>query len=128
MQQQADVTREQKAEIASAMLHALGDDELDRAQRLLEDLQELNGLTQDHPDILVFRVIIAIQRGQALDALQYLNQLGEGECPPELRALCLFFIEDPVWQGLATELVENSPNPEVRRSMAALLESVQGNA
>ena len=128
MQQQADVTREQKAEIASAMLHALGDDELDRAQRLLEDLQELNGLTQDHPDILVFRVIIAIQRGQALDALQYLNHLGEEQCPPELRALCLFFIEDPVWQGLATELAENSPNPEVRRSMAALLESVQGNA
>jgi type III secretion protein HrpB1 len=125
MQQQADATYEQKAEIASAMLHALGDDELDRAQRLLEELREANGLSEDHPDILVFRVIIAIQRGQALDALQYLTQLGEEQCPPHLRALCLFFIEDPVWQGLATELAENSPDPEVRSSMASLLESVR---
>ncbi len=127
MQQQADTTREHKAEIASAMLHALGDDELDRAQQLLEELQELNGLPEDHPDILVFRVIIAIQRGQALDALQHLNQLGE-EHSPELRALCMFFIEDPVWQGLATELAENSPSPDVQRSMAALLATVSGNA
>ena len=55
MEQQADTLREHKAEIASAMLHALGDDELDRAQQLLEDLQEMNGLTEDHPDILVDR-------------------------------------------------------------------------
>ena len=124
MQQHTDVTREQKTELASALLHALGDDELDRADMLLDELREVNGLTDHHPDILLFHVLISIQRGQAMDALHYLNQLGEGQYPPHLRVLCLFFIQDPVWQGLAAELAENSPDPEVRRSMTHLLESL----
>lgn len=124
MQMQTEATSEQKTELASALLHALGDDELDRADMLLEELRDLNGLTDHHPDILLFHVLISIQRGQAMDALHYLNQLGEGHYPPHLRVLCLFFIQDPVWQGLAADLAENSPDPEVRLSMANLLRSL----
>lgn len=124
MHTHADVASEQKTELASALLHALGDDELDRADMLLDELRELNGLTDHHPDILLFHVLISIQRGQAMDALHYLNQLGEGNYPPHLRVLCLFFIQDPVWQGLAADLAENSPDPEVRLSMANLLRSL----
>lgn len=118
------MTSEQRADLASALLHALGDDELDRADVLLEELREVNGLTDHHPDILLFHVLISIQRGQAIDALHYLNDMGEGQYPPHLRVLCLFFIQDVVWQGLAAELAERSPDPEVRRSMTHLLESL----
>lgn len=124
MQTQAEVTSEHKTELASALLHALGDDELDRADMLLEELRDANGFTDHHPDILLFHVLISIQRGQAMDALHYLNQLGEGQYPPHLRVLCLFFIQDPVWQGLAADLAENSPDPEVRLSMSNLLRSL----
>jgi hypothetical protein len=115
---------EQKTELTCDLLHALGDNELDRADMLLEEIRDMNGLTDHHPDILLFHVLISIQRGQAMDALHYLNQLGEDEYPPHLRVLCLFFIQDPVWQGLATDLAENSPDPEVRESMANLLRSL----
>lgn len=124
MQTQAEVTSEHKTELASALLHALGDDELDRADMLLEELRDVNGFSDHHPDILLFHVLISIQRGQAMDALHYLNQLGEGQYPPHLRVLCLFFIQDPVWQGLAADLAENSPDPEVRLSMSNLLRSL----
>jgi hypothetical protein len=108
-------------ELASALLHAIGDDRLDDAQRRLEELQELNGLPETHPDVLRFRVLIAIQRGQAKDALHYLNGLDAQLCP-ELRVLCMFFMQDPLWQGLAAELAENSADPEVRQSMALLIQ------
>ncbi len=124
MHMQTEAMSKEKTELASALLHALGDDELDRADMLLEELRDLNGLADHHPDILLFHVLISIQRGQAMDALHYLNQLGEGQYPPHLRVLCLFFIQDPVWQGLAADLAENSPDPEVRFSMASLLKSL----
>jgi type III secretion protein HrpB1 len=120
MYESLENTREHKIELTSAMMHALGDDDLDKAEDLLDNLQELNELDDEHPDVLTFRVMIAVQRGQALDALRLLNSLDEEHCP-ELRVLCLFFIEDPLWQGLAAHLVETSPDPDVRASMADLL-------
>jgi hypothetical protein len=116
-------TPEQGWQTASALLHAFGDDQLGEAEIRLQRLQELNGLDDDHPDILLFRAMIAIQRGQVVDALRYVNGLPDDHCP-EVKALCMFFAQDPLWQGLARDLAENSPQAHVRRSMALLLNVV----
>jgi hypothetical protein len=116
-------TREHRYEMASAMLHAIGDENLDQAEALLEQLRQLNGCSTEHPDILTFRAMIAIQRGQAMDALRYLNTLDGDPCP-DVRAVCLFFCKDPTWIGLARECSENSPHEHIRRSMSLLLKVV----
>jgi hypothetical protein len=110
--------------MASALLHAIGDEQLDEAEIWLERLRELNRVSQDHPDILMFRVLIAIQRGQSVDALRYINSLHEDTCP-DVRALCLFFAQDPTWEGLATELAAHSPHQHIRESMAQLINSTR---
>jgi hypothetical protein len=102
------------------MLHALGDEQLDHAQAQLDQLIEVTGLSADHPDILLFSVIIQIQRGQGLDALRYLTGLDENYCP-DVRALCMYFLQDPLWESLATELADNDPRAHVRESMALLI-------
>ncbi|TKC87904.1 hypothetical protein FAZ69_16700 [Trinickia terrae] len=120
MNEPEDMMREQRIEAISSILHALGDDNLDQAHAQIDNLIELTGLSPDHPDILVFRVLLYIQRGQAIDALHYLNELDEQHCP-DLRVMCMYFLGDPFWEGLATELAENDPRPHVRESMALLL-------
>jgi type III secretion protein HrpB1 len=120
MQQAVDPLREQRTETISSMLHALGDEQLDQAQAHLDRLIELTGLAPDHPDIVLFNVIIQIQRGQGLDALRYLNGLDEQHCP-DVKALCMYFLQDPLWESLATDLADNDPRPHVRESMALLI-------
>jgi len=120
---EVEVTREHGYAVASAMLHAIGDEQLDEAEVWLEQLRQFNRYSPDHPDILTFRVMIAIQRGQAVDALRYLNNLDGDPCP-DVRALCLFFCKDPTWEGLARECSENSPHEHIRRSMSLLLKVV----
>jgi Bacterial type III secretion protein (HrpB1_HrpK) len=102
------------------MMHAIGDERLDEAQTHLDHLVELTGLSADHPDLLLFRVIIQIQRGQGLDALRYLNNFDEQYCP-DICALCLYFLQDPMWERLATRLADNDPRQHVRNSMALLI-------
>jgi hypothetical protein len=112
--------RELVAETASAMMQALHDNQLDAASRELESLRSLTGRSADDSDILLFRVVIAIQRGQAREALQCLNELGE-DCHPELRVLCLYSLQDPYWEGLARELAESS-RPGVAAAMMKMLD------
>jgi type III secretion protein HrpB1 len=120
MQDAVDALRQQRTETISSMLHALGDEQLDQAQAHLDRLIELTGLPPDHPDIVLFSVMIQIQRGQGLDALRYLNSLDEQHCP-DVKALCLYFLQDPLWESLATDLADNDPRPHVRESMALLI-------
>lgn len=90
---------------AHALMQALQDNELELAAQELESIRELTNRTPDDPDILAIRVVIAIQRGQALEALQYLNNLGEDK-HPELRVLCLYSMQEPYWEGLAREIAD----------------------
>jgi len=118
--QELELTRENGNEMAANMLTALGDNNLDEAEIWLERLRELNKISVDHPDILMFRALIAIQRGHATDALCYMNSLPE-EIAPDVKVLCMYFAQDPMWEGLATELAENSPVEHIRESMSLLI-------
>ncbi len=111
--------RETVVATASAMMEALRADDLDLAERELGTLAELTDRPLDHPDLAIFSVLIAIQRGQARAALQYLNELGEDRYP-ELRVLCLYSLQDPYWEGLARELAESAPAP-ARAAMEKML-------
>lgn len=106
--------------LASALLVALGDNQLDTAEACVDALQALHQLDADHPDLLVFRSLIAIQRGQAVDALCHMNNLGD-DVAPDVKVLCMVYARDPMWEGLANELAESSPREDVRRSMSLLL-------
>ena len=74
-----------------------------RANRLDEAdaaLQLLNHAYPETIDLLIFPVIIAIQRGRLTEAWQLVNSQAEDESP-ELRALCLRLLNDPTWHGYA---------------------------
>ena len=98
----ANSARESVVRTASAMMRALRENQLDLASCELESLRCLTGRGLEDADVLFFRILIAIQRGQAREALQYLSELGEGS-HPELRVLCLYSLQDPYWEGLARE-------------------------
>ncbi len=122
MSEVIDEARERRIALTLGMLHALGDDELDKAQDCLETLAQENGVSMEQEDIVVFRVLIAIQRGWALSGLHLLNEFDE-DFRPDLRVLCLFFLQDPQWKGMAEHLKEHSPHEKVRLAMTHLLEA-----
>ncbi len=103
-----------------AVMEAIGENEFDVALSNLEKLKVLSNRDANHPDVLFLRTLIAIQRGDTRDALHVLNDLGDDVCP-ELRALCLYSLQDPLWEGLAQSLVD-SPKPHVAAAMRGLLE------
>ncbi|WPB56262.1 HrpB1 family type III secretion system apparatus protein [Xylophilus sp. GOD-11R] len=103
------------SEVRSMVAH-LRANRLDEAQAQYEQLCEVDERLRD---MLVFPVLIAIQRGQSLEALQYLNGL-PGDPHPELRALCLRIVGDPTWHGEAAALVD-APDPYIARAMRRLL-------
>ena len=103
-----------------AMMDAIGDDMLDTADGHLEELMILSGRDAEHPDIMLYRTIIAIQRGCAIEALQALNGIGEDFCP-ELRVLCLYSIQDPLWEALARDL-QYSADARVAAAMRDMLD------
>jgi type III secretion protein HrpB1 len=100
---------------AREMVAAIRDGRLDEAEQMLEALRPQVPQPQA---FLVFPVIIAIQRGQVLEALQHLNAHDEDDVA-ELKALCLQLLGDARWHALATQALE-SPDPHVRRAMQAL--------
>ena len=104
------------SELALDLADTLREDQLDRADALYQQMCETHPAAQE---MLVFPVLIAIQRGRALDALQHINSLPAERCP-ELRALCLKMLGDPSWHGEATALAE-SPDPDIRKAMQQLL-------
>jgi len=112
--------RENGYAIAAAMMDALVEDNLDEAEVWLECLREMNQLSPDHPDILTFSSLIAIQRGQATEALCHFNSLPD-DTAPDLKVMCMYFAQDPTWEGTAHELADHSADPEVRRSMSQFL-------
>ncbi|MEK6420325.1 MAG: HrpB1 family type III secretion system apparatus protein [Burkholderia gladioli] len=122
MSEVIDEARERRISLTLGMLHALGDDELDKAQHCLETFAQENRVSMEQEDVVVFRVLIAIQRGWALNALHLLNEFDEN-FRPDLRVLCLFFLQDPQWKGMAEHLKAHSPDENIRRSMGHLLEA-----
>lgn len=86
------------------------------AQTLLDHLHVLYPDTREMPAV---QVLLALRRGQPLDAWQVVNGLPDDQCP-ELKALCLKLLDDPAWQGYALAY-EDSPNLYVRRMMKRLL-------
>jgi len=101
-----------------AVADAIRGDRIDEAEALLNQL----GAVYPAPDDLaVFGVVIAIQRGQAREALWALESL-PGDAHPELKALCLHVLGEPTWEGRARELEDDeSVDPVVRRAMRQLL-------
>jgi type III secretion protein HrpB1 len=102
--------------LARAMVQALRQGEIDQAEALLQELYQLHPPAEQ---LLVFPALIAIQRGQAQEALQFIHQLPEGSAP-ELQALCLYILGDASWQGCAQALEEHG-DPHVRKAMRQLL-------
>lgn len=108
------------AALAREVAHAIRQGRLDEAEARLEELHALDPATED---LLVFPIMIAIQRGRVREALQHLYTLDDDRCP-ELKALCRHLVGDPLWEGEARALVDNSPHAYVRRAMQQLLGQV----
>lgn len=111
---------EEVAAQAREVADAIRDGRLDEAQVALEALHVLEPATEQ---LLVFPIMLAIQRGRVREALQYIYTLDDDRCP-ELKALCLNLVGDPLWEGEARALVDHSPYPHVRRAMQQLLGQV----
>jgi hypothetical protein len=98
------------------LVEAIRDDRIDEADELLQRL------TEDYPDegdLMVFGVVLAIQRGLAREALRSLEEL-PGDQHEELKVLCLRVLGEPHWEGMALELAETG-TPTVRKAMREML-------
>ncbi|UIF88626.1 hypothetical protein KAF44_24350 (plasmid) [Cupriavidus necator] len=107
--------------LAEHLVTKIREGSVDEAEELYKNLCEIY---EPAKDLLVFPVVIAIQRGHALDALRYLNGLPEERCP-ELKALCLNLLNDPIWHSYA-ESKADSADPFVRNAMRRLLGRDEG--
>lgn len=101
--------------LAESLVEAIREGQLDAAEQMF---QELVALQPDMKDYLVFPVMIAIQRGFVVEALQYLNTLDDDQCP-ELKALCLNIMGDPTWHAYAAAGLDSS-DKYVRKAMREL--------
>ncbi|PCE21990.1 hypothetical protein BWP39_20170 [Paraburkholderia acidicola] len=104
------------ARLGRAVVDAILADQLDEAESLLQQLHEVHPASRDMP---IFRVLMALQRKDVRGAWQVVNGLPEDQ-NPELKALCLYLLNDPMWHSYATAL-EDSPDPHIRKAMLALL-------
>jgi type III secretion protein HrpB1 len=102
--------------LAQTVVDCIKAAQLDEAEMRLEHMYASHPETRE---ILIFPVMIAIQRGRPRDAWQIVNGLPDERCP-ELKALCLRLLGDPTWHGYAVAY-ENSADPYVRKSMRQLL-------
>lgn len=98
------------------MIEALREGRLDEAQAMLD---QISAVYPAPDDLVVFAVLVAIQRGQCREALCHLEAL-PGDPHPELKAFCLYLLGEPCWEGMAQTL-EDSPDQSVRLAMKALL-------
>ncbi|QGZ66831.1 hypothetical protein FAZ98_28590 [Paraburkholderia acidisoli] len=89
---------------------------LDEAEGVLAQLHERCPASRD---VLAFPVMIALQRGRAHEAWQLVNGLPDEQCP-DLKALCLRMLGDPLWHAYASAHVD-SADPWVRKAMRQLL-------
>jgi type III secretion protein HrpB1 len=104
--------------LARTIAGLIRDNQLDEAEAQLRQLS--NVYPQTH-GLLVFPVMIAIQRGQPREAWQLVNGTAD-DAYPELKALCLRRLGDPSWYGYAEAALE-SPDPQVCKAMRNLLGS-----
>jgi type III secretion protein HrpB1 len=102
--------------LARAVADHIREGRIDEAESMLARLHECCPASRD---VLAFPVMIALQRGRVHDAWQLVNGLPDEQCP-ELKALCLRMLGDPLWHGYASAHAD-SPNPTVRRAMRQLL-------
>lgn len=104
------------APLVKALIEAIESERLDEADALLAQLCEANPAARE---VLVFPTVIAIRRGNALEALRHINSFPDGRCD-ELKALCLYALGDPTWHRYAEEKADD-PDPFVRDAMRQLL-------
>jgi type III secretion protein HrpB1 len=102
--------------LARAVADLIRAGRIDEAETTLARLHECCPASRD---VLAFPVMIALQRGRAHDAWQLVNGLPDDQAP-ELKALCLRMLGDPLWHGYASAHAD-SPDPTVRRAMRQLL-------
>ncbi|WP_240766727.1 HrpB1 family type III secretion system apparatus protein [Paraburkholderia flava] len=105
------------ARLGRAVIDSIKANSFDEAETLLQQLHEVHPASKD---MLIFPVLMAIQRGDVRGAWQIVNGLPDDESP-ELKALCLYLLKDPSWHSYATAL-EESPDPYIRKAMLRLLE------
>lgn len=98
------------------MAEALSEGRLDEAEAMLQQIATVYPAADD---LVVFAVLIAIQRGQCREVLCDLESL-PGDSHPELKALCLYLLGEPSWEGAAVAL-EHSSDLSVRLAMKSLL-------
>ncbi|MDN7598673.1 HrpB1 family type III secretion system apparatus protein [Burkholderia gladioli] len=89
-------------------------------------LQQLHAEAPASRESLTLRLSACIERGDYLDAL-HLASSAEGERFPELKALALYFLDDPLWRGIAQVLADDA-NPHVATAMRKLLEEAPAGA
>jgi len=111
---------ESPAALAQRMTQALEENRTDEAEIILNEIAEFMNLPPDDEDTQAFRIMLTIQRGRPMDALVALNNLGDQRLP-ELRALCLQRIGDPLWEGVANSVLQDTSNEQVRLAMRQLL-------
>jgi hypothetical protein len=105
------------ADTAADMVEAIRDGRLDEAEVLLAALRPY---AADPGRFLLFPIVIAIQRGQVIEALRTLDGWEPRHAAP-LQALCLHLIGDPTWEGKAREVLDSDDAlPHVRRAMRQL--------
>ncbi|WP_193102692.1 HrpB1 family type III secretion system apparatus protein [Burkholderia sp. Z1] len=104
------------AQLGRAVIDSIMGDRFDEAEGLLERLCVARPAARS---LLIFPVAIAIRRGRPQDALHLVNGLHEDE-RPDLKALCLHALGDPLWHSYAVEH-QDSPDPDTRKVMRGLL-------
>lgn len=97
---------------------ALQKQSLHEATDLLDTLHKRN---PELKEMRVFPVLIEIQRGNVFGALQILNE-GDENADPELRAICLRLLNDPMWHSYAMKAMETG-DESVCQGMRTLLSS-----
>jgi type III secretion protein HrpB1 len=105
-------------ELMDKLSLALQAHSLYEATDLLDTLCRLN---PELKEMRLFPVFIEIQRGNVFGALQILNEGNENE-NPELRAICLRLLGDPMWHFYAMKAMETG-DESVREGMRILLSS-----
>jgi hypothetical protein len=90
--------------------------QVDEAQQCLE---RAKALRPDLDQLLILDAVLLTQRNDPRAALQLLESV-PGDQHVELKAVCLFMLGDPYWEGLAKSL-EDSPDPAVGARMRELL-------
>ena len=115
------------SELKQAMKGAIRAFRLDDAKAVYAELTDQLGVDPEADDMLPPRVQIGVLGGRKLEMLQLLNGLDEDRAPG-LKAICLQLVGDPLWEGIALQVEQMTGDPDIRRSMQALLKASKPRA